>query len=229
MITIPKVYLPENKKATLNYPGLQGFPLFGYESHLLNPVEKSHCKIYDLIDWLNVEKSVRYKPTEYGTQCDAYVTDFCACRDVYLAGGVWWKPEYITEHEKNESLPWECIYGKTVYELSANALYSWLLNYGKYYGWVAAESLTQLQVYANKGATCIISGKNKTGKPGHVVVVLPECEKRAAVAVRNKEGFVVYPVTSEAGGLNRKISISDRWFLSKDFTVKFWINEGESK
>lgn len=229
MITIPKVYLPENKKATLDFPGLQGFLLSGREGCLLKPVEKAHCKTYGLIDWLDVENSARYKPTPQGTQCDAYVTDFCACRDVYLAGGVWWKPSYIEEHKKDESLPWECIYGKTVYELSANGLFEWLCEYGKIYGWVE-KNLPLVQSYADEGATCIISGKNKVPKnPGHVVVVLPECEKRAAVAVRNKEGFVVYPVTSEAGGKNRKISIGDRWFLSKDFTVKFWINEGGSK
>jgi len=225
---IPKVYLQKTTKATLDYAGLQGFPLYNNRA-LLKSANRE--EIYNLLDWLDVEHSARYQPKAGSTHCDCYAGDYCTCRDVYLPVGVFWNDIVIENAQNGFSFPSYAALGSvkkggTVKELNANGVYDWLTDYGKYFGWHEIYSLTNLQELANKNAVCVISAKNNNPQyPGHIVIVIPEWKEKAAVAIRNKNETVKYPVTSEAGGTCRKISIGDSWFYSCRFLVKYWCND----
>jgi len=225
---IPRIYLPKNPKATLDYPGLQGFPLFSSFGYW----PKDRKQIYNLLDYLDVEHSARYQPTAGATHCDCYVGDYCAFRGVYLPSGIFWNSTVMLNAQNGHPFPEKAILGPvekggTVHELNANALFEWLLDYGTDFGWSEISNLTTLQDLANKNAVCIISAKNRQpGKSGHIVVVIPEWPEKLAIAVRDSQGLVSYPVTSEAGGKCHKISIGDNWFLNPKYFVKLWCNNG---
>jgi hypothetical protein len=221
---IPRIYLEKNPKATLDYPGLQGFPLFSNFGYW----PKDRRQIYNLLDYLDVEHSARYQPAAGATHCDCYVGDYCAARGVYLPS-VFWNNSVI---QNGHPFPEKAILGPvekggTVRKLNANALFKWLLDYGTDFGWSEIRNFTALQHLANKNAVCIISAKNRNpGKSGHIVVVIPEWLEKLAIAVRDGRGLVAYPVTSEGGEKCRKISSGDNWFVNPKYLVRLWCNNG---
>lgn len=172
-----------------------------------------------IVDWLDVENSARYLPTSQNTYCNIYAYDYCYLAGVYLPR-VWWMPSAIVLLEHGESV--SPVYGQTVQELNANALFNWLKDYGVRFGWNRTFDLTQMQNAANAGQVVIICGQNKIpNRSGHICPVVPETS--SATAKRN--GLVVTnPLQSQAGRNNLKYFTRNWWPSATFRDFGFWIN-----
>lgn len=223
---IPSCYIL-NKKATLNFPGLQGFKLNDDFQKFILPVTVE--QFYMVAAHLNPEKSARYQPTKTATHCDCLASDFTAAFGCYLPGGVFWNDKYIKNKKTDE---WLAVYDKTVHELSANDLYDWLNSpYAKMFGWEKANGVTELQDIANQGYLCCISAKNNLPKGhGHISIVLPENKEKGMIAQRI-EGKVFCPIICQAGAVCYNWTNKSSWFLSKQFkgTHGFYFNRGKNE
>lgn len=223
---IPSCYIL-NKKATLDFPGLQGFKL--NDDFQIFDLPATVGQIYAVALHLNPEKSLRHQPSNGKTHCDCLASDFAAGFGCFLPGGVFWNDEYIEQKNKINSGYWFPVYGKTVHELSANDLYDWLNSpYAKMFGWEKANGVTKLQDIANQGYLCCISGKNNLPKGhGHISIVLPENKEKGMIAQRI-EGKVFCPIICQAGAICYNWTNENSWFLSKQFkgTHGFYFNRG---
>ena len=78
-----------------------------------------------IVAYLDVEASLRYRAAGGRTYCNVYACDYCGLAGVYLPRA-WWTGDALGRITAGESVG--VSYGKTVRELSANALYDWLEN-----------------------------------------------------------------------------------------------------
>lgn len=176
-----------------------------------------------IVRYLDVEKSPRYKRTETQTYCNIYACDYCYLAGVYLPR-VWWTPKALSDLDAGK--PVTAKYADTVTELNANALYTWLRDFGAAFGWKKAASLDELQSAANAGRIGVICGqRNPLSKSGHIVVVVPESAP-PSVAQHNAGGVSV-PLQSQAGRNNYCFScLPGRWWESLQFQASgFWIHD----
>lgn len=172
---------------------------------------------YQIVKYLKVETSKRYKREPGKTWCNVYATDFMNFLWAYLPHFYWTKAalERILNGETVEA-----VYRETVGEYSANMLYEWLKKEGSlYHGWVKLDTAEQLQEAVNNGNAGLICAKRNKGQgSGHITVVLPETKEHKMI-----NGI---PVQSEAGGRNREVS-STKYFLNtsgKYEKVGFFVN-----
>ena len=172
----------------------------------LNSIQALHKK-------LHVENSIRYKRTEKHTFCNIYAYDFCHFSQAYLPR-VWWKERAIRKLLQQESV--EVLYGETVYEMNANALHDWLINWGDQFGWFRETDLTLFQQFLNdNGGIGIICAKRKDRRrSGHITVALPENDQAKAYY---ENGKVLFPLQTQAGATNLKyFSVERRDWWSHD-------------
>ena len=111
-----------------------------------------------------------------------------------------------------------------VFQQRANDLFRWLRDFGVQFGWRQTGSLTKLQLAANSGGLGVIVARRKEdGRSGHIVMVVPELEKRA---VWNGDGEVVSPVQSQAGSVNFRYGTGKAgWWQDERFAeFAFWIH-----
>jgi len=149
----------------------------------LNPANKSHK---------------RYRPRSGLTFCNIYAHDYCALANVYLPR-VWWTHKALMAFASAKTP--KPFYGDTIAEMRANDLFRWLRDFGEAHGWVRAESATELQNNANRGAVCLIIARRKQdGRSGHVAMVVAETDK--LTAKRKANGEVSAPLQSQAGSVN---------------------------
>ena len=191
-------------------------------------------RLIDIINYLDVENSRRYKPNrkQGSTYCNIYAHDYCFLSGVYLPR-VWWNEKEVDNmindpHYMNSI----AIYRKTCHEMSANALYEWLINFGKFFGWKESSD-NKIQKYANQGKICVISGfnnathlnKSKTKHfPGHITIVVPDINNERRIIDSTE-----VPLQSQAGYYNHKYFAYEWWKVQnkwQDFskTWKMWIN-----
>lgn len=156
--------------------------------------------IKNLVDLLNVEQNERYRPTSQYTFCNIYAYDFCHFSDTYIPR-VWWTAKAIKNLVEGNQV--EILYGNTVYELNANALHDWLLEWGDDFGWSRIGLPDELQILINnEGGVGIICAKRRdTRFSGHITVVVPETGTNHA---DRQAGVVIHPLQSQAGARNRK-------------------------
>lgn len=176
------------------------------------------AKLLEIVKYLDVKNSLRYKPGAGKTYCNIYAYDF-----VTLAGGYiprcWWDKASADTIQKGGEVKPE--YGKTLYELNANALYDWFLNYGSALGWKSVTTQDEAQRLANAGSLVIVSAAKKDGTPGHITAVVPE--NGANQAVRDaKTGKVTAMLQSNAGAVNDDF-FSSVWWSDKYKPVKIWV------
>lgn len=197
-IGIPVVHLSK-KGVSRNQESTRAFPLS--ESNI--PFfDGSIDSIHGIIDWLDVEKSPRYKRKQHSTYCNIYAYDYAYLMRAFLPR-VWWYERAIN----NQTFTPE--YAKTVHELNANSLADWFPHYGAQFGWEKLSSTTQAQERANAGECVIMVAANKNRKrSGHIVAVVPETDEHEAVGAR---GITIYPLQSQAGGVNQKY-FSYKWW-----------------
>lgn len=217
------VHLSIRKNVSRNLDGMRAFPL----SEKNMPKRKGRSikvkvkALANIIEWLNVEDSARYRKKKGATYCNIYAYDFCYLSGPFLPR-VWWMEKALMELREGKQVSVK--YGETVREMNANSLYLWLKDFGEDFGWTRVFDLTELQMAANEGQVCIISASNKeANRSGHICAVVPETEIHKAVW---KNGKVVKVLQSEAGGMNKKYTNKNLWWTWKEFgsLFGFWIH-----
>lgn len=166
-----------------------------------------------ILDFLDVERGARYRPTPSATYCNIYAYDFAYLSGVYLPR-VWWNGPALERLARGETV--EVRYGVTVFEQNANALYSWLIDYGPRFGWTRILDLDDMQRRVNAGATGMICAqRSDLNRSGHIAAVVPES---GAFSAARTGGRVVRPLQSQAGATNHKYTSGPRaWWLGAEF------------
>lgn len=184
-----------------------------------SPARQKITEIYQLLEALDVEHSLRYLRSPSSTYCNIYAYDFCYFAQCYLPR-VWWTSKALLELAQGKSV--KVAYGKTVNELNANALYDWLFEWGDDFGWSRTFDLTEMQGVVNEGGVGVICAKRRNpARSGHITVVIPEATGQ--VAKRNGQA-VIAPLQSQAGVKNKKTFAEDWWVrLASEYrTTGFW-------
>lgn len=153
----------------------------------------------EVMNFLDVEKSARYKPANGLTYCNIYAHDFARLMGGYIPR-VWW-----VDTNKQEVVK----YGVTVREMNANSLYKWFGDFGHVFNWHEVTR-DEAQHFANQGylVTCVASNLDPR-RSGHITMIVAEDEK-------NKKKLDMI-VQSQAGRQNHKIFVSN------------WYNRGHNK
>ncbi|MEO8097304.1 MAG: hypothetical protein ABI811_06340 [Acidobacteriota bacterium] len=165
--SIPAVHLTENRdSATRQSQTTRAFPLG-------EPNRPSRATGLDaIVRYLDVEHSPRYQRTPASTFCNIYACDYCYLAGAYLPR-VWWTSTALASFAQGRDVAVK--YGVTVAELSANALYDWLRDFGPTFGWTQTTSLDVLQSAANAGQVAVICVQAAVlSRPGHITAVIPE-------------------------------------------------------
>jgi hypothetical protein len=180
--------------------------------------------IKKIIDWLAVDKvsHKRYRPRDGLTFCNIYAHDYCHLAGAYLPR-VWWKEGAIRDLAQGKTV--QPLIGNTIREMLANDLFHWLREFGLGFGWRQTGTLSKLQEAANQGAIGLIVARRKQdGKPGHIVMVVPETGGN--VARRDAAGETIAPVQSQAGATNFRFGTGklDWWKGDQFAETAFWIH-----
>jgi hypothetical protein len=164
----------------------------------LTDAETKRESIHQLIEKLDVTKSLRYQRTIEDTYCNVYSFDFCYFSKIYLPT-VWWTQEALERILNGEEV--EAVFNKTVEPIYSSAIHDWFLKWGASFGWKRMTNLDEIQAKVNReGGIGIICAKRKIrGLSGHIVPIVPETKKKKAY---RENGIVVYPLQSQAGKLN---------------------------
>jgi Bacterial SH3 domain len=179
-------------------------------------------EIYQILNFLSVETSIRYLPINNGatTYCNIYAYDVCFLGNVYIPR-VWWTDKALLSIQQGNQV--SIVYGETVRELRANDLFDWLKEWGDDYGWVRTFDLTELQNQSNQGRMGIICAKRlDTNRSGHIVSIVPET---ANFSAQRNGSTVIEPLQSQAGVSNKKIfNNSSQWWTkpNKFREFGFW-------
>lgn len=215
----PPVDFPPSPRATLNSTEQRHCPL-GLQLHprVVGQSVAARCTaLHAIVGTLDVQHSARYQPAGT-TYCNIYAHDFCRLAGVYLPR-VWWTEKALLDLSRGVNPG--VVYGKTVRELNANALFDWLTEWGATFNWKSCVDVNQLQAEANQGAVGIICAQRGDSRSGHIVLVLPETP--ALVADRVGQ-VVVRPLQSQAGAKNKRYFCNQWWIdLATQFRAHgFW-------
>ena len=223
MFKPPEVHLPPHKLATRASDTKRAMPLGEANMPRLVATARAarSAELFAILDWLDVEKSPRYKRTKTSTWCNIYATDVCYLAGYYLPH-TFWTPKALTDLEAGKVVAPK--YGSTITELSANSLYEWLVKWGPTYGWIRAASVLQAQQAVNAGGLGVVCAK-KPGGIGHITVVAPESSKQ--FALMGPTGVVAVPVQSQAGAKNYKLFAKElgEWWDRPGYVGGIWIQE----
>ena len=180
----------------LNEPGQPNRPSFKPDPQFLTKI----------INWLDVEKSARYKNIPGKTYCIDYAYDYAYLAGVYLPR-VWWTPLPLSPTRKqpppsSQALRRRSLAAKDIGEMNANNLFLWFIQHGNKFGWQDITptngDFTKAQQAANDGYVVMVS-KRRPGEPhGHIAVIVPETAVQKAI--RRPNGSVSHPLQSQAGG-----------------------------
>jgi len=221
-LQVPLVHYPSgNRIITRNGTG-RVFPL--NESGILKPdltkipnADDRKKGIHDVVNFLDVERSIRYAPDSKNTFCNIYAYDVTYCLGAYLPR-VWWTSDSIVKWQQGVTVPVQ--YDKTVTEYTANRIANWFEKFGSLFGWQRLIDVTRFQQEVNKGQLGILVAQRiNMENPGHIVAVVPET--RIHMARRSNTGIVISPLQSEAGRNNRKYSARNAWWQDKTRFKKF--------
>lgn len=171
----------------------------------------------EIVKFLKVENSARYKQNVVNgsivaTYCNIYAFDYCNLAGGYLPR-VWWKSDLALKIKLGADL--EAQYGKTVFELNANALLDWFVDYSDLFGWQKQNDLKEAQRLANEGWIVIIVAKQKnTARAGHITAIVPETNEHRAILSDSK----YLPLQSQAGAVNHSY-LNQNWFENSRFSA----------
>jgi hypothetical protein len=177
-----------------------------------------------IITWLAVDKPAhkRYQPRNGLTFCNIYTHDYCHLAGVYLPR-VWWTQAAIKDLAQGKTV--RPFIESTITEMRANDIFRWLRDFGQDFGWRQTGTLTKLQEAANQGALgLIIARRKEDGRSGHMIMVVPEMDKKRAR--RNAAGEVIAPLQSQAGSVNFRYRTGKlKWWNEDRFAESaFWIH-----
>ncbi len=226
--TLSAVHMTEGKShVDRSNPNGRAFPLGepNLPKYDTTSVAKRIESFHKIVDWLDVEKSKRFRPTTKSTFCNIYAYDL-----VYLIGAyiprVWWTAASVNSLLKNKEI--EIIYSQTIQEMRANQLHLWFEEFGNLFGWTRKFDIDEVQEDANKGKVCVITAKQMIDvRSGHIVLVAPENDQHKAT--RNEDGKVVFPLQTQAGRTNRKYFTdvnNSKWWTNRDYQdFGFWVHD----
>lgn len=212
---ITEVHLREERGfITPNYDGGRASPL-GDPNRVVRDMSSVETKVsstHDIIDYLDVENTVRYQKKGNKTYCNVYAYDFCYLSGAYIPR-VWWTGQSLIKLSQGQSVPIE--YGETVTEIRANELFFWLKDFGPTFGWRRVFTAQELQDNSDRGGIGIIVANTKDhGAAGHICVVVPQTNEHKPVLT---DGQVTTPVMSQAGGSNYKYR-AYKWWTNRRFS-----------
>jgi len=214
------IHLPENTSSKRSHHGAWEFPLS--EANMprvvaASPMQESIKTMHEIVSYLAVNKSARYRRDEY-TYCNIYACDYCFLSGVFLPR-VWWMDKALLSLKQGIKVVPK--YALTVHEMNANALYTWLEDWGDEYNWKRTYDLDDLQTKVNEGRAGIICGPNKNPrKSGHICCVIPERENHFAA---RRSGKVICPLLSQAGAVNLPYYNNHQWWhLPQIREFGFW-------
>jgi hypothetical protein len=157
---------------------------------------------YDkVIEYLHVEKNPRYAPRNGNTYCNVYTHDFAEHMGAYVPR-VWWTKDSVQKIMNGETV--QPVYGKTVTELNANALYEWLRDCTKRksplnFGWHQVHLIEANAAVTSGTHFGVICARRRDRKrSGHITVILPG------------------GIQSQAGRTN-KARFSSNWYDSNNY------------
>lgn len=203
----------------------------------IHPDVRGRNRIETLPTWLAVETSARYQPEERtnangrrstATFCNIYAHDFAYQLGLYIPR-VFWYDRVWEAIQAGQPAP-EPKWGKTVREMSANALAHWFKTKASDFGWNLVtcsgnrdqikQGIEDLQalVSFDKGLRIgtIVAKKRPRQGSGHITIVLPESEIMEGWEAKRQKGRVVEPLQSQAGSHNCQLFTSD-WYLGSRF------------
>ena len=223
--SITAVHLEENKASvTRNRDGGRAYPLGepNRPRRTATGIESRIEQIGEIINWLNVDHSIRYLPRGTTTYCNIYAYDYCYLSRVYIPR-VWWTQKSIIELSKGNAVP--VLYGDTVTELNANSLHDWFHDFGPDFGWVRTFTVDEAQLAANMGKSVIVCAKRvTTNKPGHICAIVPETD--SFKARRRSDGSISAPLQSQAGSNNYKYKAANLWWTASRFqSFGIWVHQ----
>lgn len=159
------------------------------------------AQLLAVIDYLDVERSARYRRTPTSTWCNIFSTDVAYLSGVPLPH-VYWVDDALARLVKGEDVPVR--YGVTVNELSANGLYAWMLETGARYNWQRVGPELAQHIVNTGGFACCLAKKVSGSKIGHVSVVIPERGAEKALYDTGVDGKLLAPAQAQAGARNRR-------------------------
>jgi hypothetical protein len=177
-------------------------------------------QLTDIIAWADVEKHARYAPNPSNTYCNIYAADYAYLGGVYLPR-VWWYAQAYADLKQGKQV--SPIYAKTVGEVNANGLFTWITQHGGEFGWVRMFDLTQVQNAANDGRVCVIVAQQKIpNRSGHICAIVPETANLKAV---RSWCNVTRPLQSQAGRTNKRYWTPTQWWNDPKYReFGFWVN-----
>lgn len=227
---VKQVHYPTNSSSNRQSVNLRHAPLSEPDlpRRNISPGNAAAAKteaIYSIVNYLDVENSRRYLPANNSTYCNIYAYDFFYCAQAYLPR-VWWTSKTLMQFAQDPAFDPTPAYGKNVSELTANALYDWLDEWGDDFGWQRSYDVNALQSLINAtGGVGVICAKRKDrSRSGHITCILPEAGGYSAT---RSGGQVSVPLQSQAGSKNKKLFASD-WYLrlADQFSeVGFWYHD----
>jgi hypothetical protein len=221
---ITAVHLQENRPEVTHTSLSRAFPI-GVAGRPTRNSDTASARIYELreiIDFLDVRNSARYKAGSGNTFCNIYTYDYCYLSRVYLPR-VWWTARALVDLSAGR--PVAVKYGETVDEINANSLNNWFRDFGSLFGWSRVLDTEALQEAANQGGIAVISAqRTELNRSGHICLVAPE--NPPLVALR-KAGVVDLPLQSQAGAKNFSYSTgTTKWWAGSQFrTFSFWVHD----
>jgi hypothetical protein len=223
---IQSVHYKANSRSKLTSVDARHCPLYEANTPQRDPHASSSAKVASMhaivaaLDVQNTSRHLRYAPVNNKTFCNIYAYDFCMANQAYLPR-VWWTSKALIALNQQKAI--DVVYGETVHELNANALFDWLNEWGDDFGWKRTFDLNELQAHSNDGAVGIICAKRQdTSRSGHIVAVLPEI---ASMQATRQSGHVTIPVQTQAGAKNKNRFNDNAWWLSSSVLFSgygFW-------
>lgn len=185
---IPQVYMPKR----VSVRNLAGASSVTINKDAINDYEK-------VLNYLDVEMNPRYLPRDSKTFCNIYAHDFAEHFGKFIPR-VWWSADAIKQIKEGKTV--EPKYGKTIFEMNANAIFEWL-NAG-HFGWEKIHPISA-QDAVNKGKFGVICARRRDRKrSGHISVILPSS------FLPNRQT----PIQSQAGASNFRAFRDSRWYES---------------
>lgn len=218
-LSVPSGYINPRDDSNRAYPILEeGMPIFDISKL---PLQKRILHIFNVLNWLNVESCNRYRPVNNKTFCNIYAHDLAHLIGAYLPR-VWWNEESAKKILiSNINTIITPVYGQTLFEMNCNRLFYWFKEYGAFFKWKEARSISILQKEVNEGTIGFIIACRDNNKAGHIAAVIPECLNNKCKRIGNK---LISPLQSQAGEFNKKIFTNSNWWQSNEKfqLTNFW-------
>jgi hypothetical protein len=176
-----------------------------------------------LVDWLQVESSLRWQPRKradgtIATYCDHYAADLIeqACGQQLISAWIWWADDAIRRLRAGEIVP--VVYGQTVVEHGALGLYRWMQLWGDQYGWSRSGDDSSLRTEVSSRYTI---GLILT--PSHVSVVVPD-SLEVSPGTLTPTSPPSPPLQSQAGSRNVRLWRQSDWYKTRTGVVRVWLD-----